>query len=108
RPKSAERPGLISILPQKEVFSMKKVFIDPGHGGSDSGAVGNGLKEKDLTLAIAKECEKVLKSEYEGVTVKMSRTGDTYPTLSARTNAANSWNADLFISIHINAGGGTG
>jgi len=87
---------------------VKKVFIDPGHGGSDPGAVGNGLKEKDLTLAIAKECEKVLKSEYEGVTVKMSRTGDTYPSLSTRASAANSWGADLFVSVHINAGGGTG
>ena len=87
---------------------MKKVFLDPGHGGSDPGAVGNGLKEKNLTLSIAKECEKVLKSEYEGVTVKMSRTGDAYPSLSTRASAANSWGADLFVSVHINAGGGTG
>lgn len=85
---------------------MAKVFIDAGHGGSDPGAVGNGLKEKNLTLAIAKECEKVLKSA--GVQVKMSRTGDTYPSLSARCQAANSWGADLFVSVHINAGGGTG
>ena len=41
---------------------MAKIFIDAGHGGSDSGAVANGLKEKNLTLAIAKECEKVLKA----------------------------------------------
>ena len=85
-----------------------KVFIDPGHGGSDSGAVANGLKEKDLTLAIALECRRVLLEEYEGVEVKMSRTGDTYPSLSARTNAANAWDADYYLSIHINAGGGTG
>jgi len=87
---------------------VKKVFLDPGHGGSDPGAAANGLKEKNLTLAIARECEKVLKSEYEGVAVKMSRTGDTYPSLSARASAANSWGADLFVSVHINAGGGTG
>src|SRR5690606_41103646 len=80
-------------------FLMAKVFIDAGHGGSDSGAVANGLKEKDLTLAIAKECEKALKAA--GVQVKMSRTGDTYPSLSARCQAANSWGADLFVSIHI-------
>jgi len=85
---------------------MAKVFLDPGHGGSDPGAVANGLKEKNLTLAIAKECASVLKAS--GVTVKMSRTGDTYPSLSARCQAANSWGADLFVSIHINAGGGTG
>jgi len=85
---------------------MAKVFIDPGHGGSDPGAVANGLKEKNLTLAIAKECAKVLRAA--GEQVKMSRTGDTYPSLSARCQAANSWGADLFVSVHINAGGGTG
>ena len=85
---------------------MAKVFIDAGHGGSDPGAVGNGLKEKNLTLAIAKECEKVLKAD--GVQVKMSRTGDTYPSLGERCRMANAWGADLFVSIHINAGGGTG
>src|SRR5690554_4010212 len=86
----------------------KKVFLDPGHGGSDPGAVANGLKEKDLTLKIAKAAEKYLKEKYEGVTVKMSRTGDSYPSLSARAKAANDWGADYFVSIHINAGGGTG
>jgi len=85
-----------------------KIFIDPGHGGRDPGAVANGLREKDLTLAIAKECNRVLNEEYEGVQTKMSRTGDTYPSLSARTKAANDWGADYFVSIHINAGGGTG
>lgn len=85
-----------------------KIFIDPGHGGSDPGAVANGLREKDLTLVIAKECNRVLNEEYEGVQTKMSRTGDTYPSLSARTKAANDWGADYFVSIHINAGGGTG
>ena len=85
---------------------MAKVFIDAGHGGGDSGAVGNGLKEKDLTLAIAKECAKVLRAA--GVQVKMSRTGDTYPSLGERCRMANNWGADLFVSVHINAGGGTG
>ena len=86
----------------------KKVFLDPGHGGSDPGAVANGLKEKDLTLKIAKAAEKYLKEKYEGITVKMSRTGDSNPSLSARAKAANDWGADYFVSIHINSGGGTG
>lgn len=46
--------------------------------------------------------------DYKDVSVKMSRTGDTYPSLSARTKAANEWAADIFLSIHINAGGRTG
>lgn len=86
----------------------KKIFIDPGHGGSDPGAVGNGLKEKDLTLAIALECRKVLANEYTGHLIKMSRTTDATVSLVQRTNAANAWGADFFLSIHINAGGGTG
>lgn len=87
---------------------MLKLFIDPGHGGNDPGAVGNGLKEKDLTLAIALETRRVLLTEYEGVQVKMSRDKDTTVSLKARTDAANAWKASFFLSIHINAGGGTG
>lgn len=86
---------------------MVKVYIDAGHGGSDPGAVGNGLKEKDLTLKLAKKVEALLKN-YQDVQTKMSRTGDTYPSLSDRTNEANEWVADFFYSIHINAGGGAG
>ena len=87
---------------------MFKLFLDPGHGGSDPGAVGNGIREKDITLKIATKIREFLLNEYSNVSVLMSRTGDTYPTLSDRTNAANSWGANYFLSIHINAGGGTG
>lgn len=87
---------------------MVKIFIDPGHGGSDPGAVGNGLQEKNLTLQIAKRIESILKNEYTGATVKLSRTGDQTLSLKQRTDMANKWGADYFVSIHINAGGGTG
>jgi len=86
----------------------KKVFLDPGHGGSDSGAVANGLKEKDLTLKIALATEKYLKEKYQDVSVKLSRRTDKKISLSARADMANEWRADFFVSIHINAGGGTG
>ncbi|WP_232732099.1 N-acetylmuramoyl-L-alanine amidase [Bacillus sp. mrc49] len=86
---------------------MTKIFIDRGHGGRDPGAVGNGLREKDITLKIGKRIRDIL-AEYEKVTVKMSRTSDTFLSLSDRTKAANKWGADIFLSIHINAGGGTG
>lgn len=85
-----------------------KIFIDPGHGGNDAGAGGNGLQEKDVTLKIALETRRILVEEYEGVTVKMSREKDATVSLNQRTNAANNWNAAFFLSIHINAGGGTG
>ena len=86
---------------------MVKFYLDPGHGGSDPGAVGNDLLEKVLTLKIAKRVETLL-TAYQDVHTKMSRTGDTYPSLSDRTNEANSWGADYFISFHINASGGSG
>ncbi len=86
----------------------KIIVIDPGHGGSDPGAQGNGLREKDLTLNISKRIRKYLEDNYEGIKVLMTRTNDKYLTLSQRAQFANSKSADLFISIHINAGGGTG
>lgn len=87
---------------------MVKIFLDPGHGGEDSGAVGNGLLEKNLTLQIATRIKNILLVEYNNVEVKMSRTSDVYVALADRTNAANAWDADFLLSVHINAGGGTG
>jgi len=111
-PKYPEK--LISVIEQydltkydKEVINVVKIFIDPGHGGTDPGAAGNGLKEKDLTLAISKRIESKLK-DYEGVQVKLSRTTDQTVSLKQRTDMANSWGADYLMSVHINAGGGKG
>ena len=83
-----------------------KVYLDPGHGGSDSGAVGNGLQEKNLTLDIALRTRTLLQAR--GATVRMSRTSDIARSLDWRVQDANAWGANLFVSIHINAGGGTG
>lgn len=85
---------------------MSKVYIAPGHGGADPGAIGNGFKEKDLNLAIGKYCAEYLKAQ--GITVKMSRTKDVDPGLNNRAREANAWGADLVCEIHINAGGGDG
>jgi N-acetylmuramoyl-L-alanine amidase len=87
---------------------MVKIFIDPGHGGSDPGAVGNGISEKNITLQIANQIHQILLSEYQNVSVRMSRTTDQTVSLNARTSAANSWGADFYLSVHINSGGGTG
>lgn len=87
--------------------SNKVVVLDPGHGGSESGAVGNGLLEKNLNLKIAKYCKEELE-QYSGVTVQMTRTTDVYVGLEERVNIAKSYGADYFVSIHINAGGGVG
>lgn len=87
---------------------MKKIFIDPGHGGSDSGAVGNGLQEKDITLKIALKVKAMLAETYNGYSIKMSRTTDKTVSLHERTRMANNWGAHYLLSIHVNAGGGTG
>ncbi|MCE5169414.1 N-acetylmuramoyl-L-alanine amidase [Paenibacillus profundus] len=84
---------------------MKKVWIDAGHGGRDSGAVGNGVKEKDIALRVATETVKRLERDYDGVKCDLSRSTDIYLTLSERTNKANAAGADFLISIHCNAGG---
>jgi N-acetylmuramoyl-L-alanine amidase len=86
---------------------MIKFFIDPGHGGIDWGAIGNGLKEKDLTLDISRKIQFYLLM-YKDVEVKLSRTKDMTLSLKQRTDMANKWGADFLYSIHINAGGGHG
>lgn len=85
---------------------MAKIYIDPGHGGSDPGAMGGGLIEKVWALFVALELARLLRSE--GHTVRLSRTSDATVGLNARSADANRWGADLFISIHFNAGGGFG
>lgn len=77
-------------------------MLDAGHGGKDSGAIGFGLKEKDLTLTIAKKIGKLL-GEYEGVQVFYTRTDDRFLELTERAALANKAKVDFFQSIHINA-----
>jgi N-acetylmuramoyl-L-alanine amidase len=94
-----------SILEEraKEIERVKRVVIDPGHGGSDPGAIGpRGLLEKDVVLDIAKRLGHILRKRY-GIEVFFTRERDIYVPLEERTAIANSKNADLFISIHVNA-----
>lgn len=83
-----------------------RVFIGVGHGGSDPGAVKNGLKEKNLNLAIALACQDELARH--GVLVKMSRKKDENDPLTDEIKECNSFNPDLAVDIHNNAGGGDG
>lgn len=78
------------------------VVLDPGHGGSDPGASGNGLREKDLTLKIAQYAKQELE-KYAGVTVYLTRSSDSYVGLKDRATYAKSVNADIFVSLHINS-----
>lgn len=82
---------------------VKILVLDPGHGGTDPGAVGNGLLEKVLTLDISNRIKNYLEMYYEGVTIYLTRTTDKTMSLSERTNFANAKGADYLASIHINA-----
>lgn len=82
---------------------MVKLYLDPGHGGTDPGATGNGIKEKDIVLILARKIRDILLKNYKNIEVKMSRDSDVFISLDARTKEANTWNADAFLSIHVNA-----
>ena len=81
---------------------MVKIFLDAGHGGKDLGAIGNGLHEKDVALDITLRIEQKLQA-YQNVDIKLSRNKDKFLTLSERTDMANVWGADCFLSLHLNA-----
>jgi N-acetylmuramoyl-L-alanine amidase len=81
-------------------LGVTRVVIDPGHGGHDPGARGNGISEAGLVLEIATRLEALLKKQ--NVEVVLTRRGDTYLTLDERTALANKSEADLFLSIHAN------
>lgn len=85
---------------------MAKVFLSAGHGGSDPGAVANGLKEKDINLQVMLACNEVLIAH--GVQTVCSRTGDENDSVSEEVREANASGAALAVSFHANAGGGHG
>jgi N-acetylmuramoyl-L-alanine amidase len=80
--------------------SLPTVVIDPGHGGRDSGAVNNGLREKDLTLDTALRLERHLREE--GFPVVLTRRDDRFLELFERAQIANGIRRALFVSIHFN------
>lgn len=80
---------------------MLKVFLDYGHGGEDPGAVAGAYKEKDIALAIGKRVKYHL--ERHNLKVVESREGDTNPSLTERSNKANSNYVDVAVSLHCNS-----
>jgi len=88
---------------KKQRTSIDVVCIDPGHGGSDLGAVGAGsTKEKDITLKVSNKLKKILEMEL-GIRVIMTRESDVEMALDSRVAKANNQNAQLFLSIHVNS-----
>lgn len=79
------------------------VVIDAGHGGHDHGAIDNGVREKDINLAVAKRLASLIKKKLKSINVVMTRDDDTFVSLQERANIANNNKGDLFISIHTNS-----
>lgn len=86
----------------KKSGKTKIVVLDAGHGGADTGAIGNGLKEKDLTLQIVKAAKSYFDKD-PNFKVYYTRLTDKTLTLISRSDFANKLNADVFVSIHINS-----
>lgn len=82
---------------------MKTIVLSAGHGGSDPGAVGNGLRESDLNLTICLACRDYLNNNYTGHQLILPRNKDVYVSLPARRNLTQNEGADLYVSMHNNA-----
>jgi N-acetylmuramoyl-L-alanine amidase len=99
----AEKSAAVKERKPSGKYSIRAVVLDAGHGGRDPGAVGRRLrlKERDLTLSIAKKIKGIL--EDNGIRVVMTRSDDTFIPLRDRPRIANSSGADIFVSVHVNA-----
>ena len=83
-----------------------KITLDPGHGGHDPGACGpTNLEEADVTLSISKMLAENLNRL--GLSTKLTRSSDVFIELSDRCDIANDWEADYFVSVHLNCNGST-
>lgn len=83
-------------------LGVSRIVIDPGHGGHDPGAAGNGVSEAELVLDVALRLEKLLQRQ-SGTQVVLTRRTNDFVSLPERTAIANRESADLFLSIHANA-----
>ena len=92
---------IVPAVIKKHAAGKKYVVIDAGHGGTDYGAIRNGINEKDITLDISKRVQAGL--EKKGYNVAMTRTDDTYVSLQDRVEFSEIFNPDIFVSIHVNS-----
>lgn len=102
---SNKKDDTIEIVTRRDPnipYNDKTIVIDPGHGGTDPGAISpNGIKEKDVNLPLALKAQ--ISLEALGYDVIMTRSDDTTLALKDRVNIANRNNADIFVSIHHNS-----
>jgi N-acetylmuramoyl-L-alanine amidase len=96
-------PAALTEQKSKPLPGIRKVVLDPGHGGKDPGAIGpGGMTEKEIVLSVARKLANKLEKEM-GIEAVLTRTDDRFIPLEDRTAIANAREADLFISLHMNA-----
>ncbi len=100
-PQTPEHEIIVPAVVKKHTAGKKYVVIDAGHGGTDYGAIRNGINEKDITIDISKRVQAGL--EKKGYNVAMTRTDDTYVSLQDRVEFSEIFNPDIFVSIHVNS-----
>ncbi len=105
KPDAPIKASLVNNMASQLGLTVQRVFIDAGHGGKDPGTSHNKILERLITLDVAMDLGKLLQAN--GMEVIYSRTKDKSVKLSDRTKMANSVNADLFVSIHVNANDNT-
>ncbi|MDE5902695.1 MAG: N-acetylmuramoyl-L-alanine amidase, partial [Muribaculaceae bacterium] len=97
---------MVAGLPAGALAAQTKDFVvvlDAGHGGKDHGAIDNGVKEKDINLAVALRLGELIKKKLKNTKVVYTRDDDTFVSLQGRADIANKAKGDLFISIHTNS-----
>lgn len=98
----APKKAIAPVTPViKKPTGVKRIVIDAGHGGTDYGAIRNGINEKDITLDVSKRVEALLKKQ--GYQVTMTRTNDIYVSLADRVAISEKVAPDIFVSIHVNS-----
>src|SRR5207247_5948670 len=106
-----KEPPIAEAPTQPGARRVRRVVLDPGHGGHDPGAIGaGGLREKDVALDVAHRAAPLVAREL-GISTLLTRDSDVSVPLDERVARANAFGADLFVSIHCNAseqGGGRG
>ncbi len=99
-----ESPDSTVSLARQLGLSVKRIVIDPGHGGKDPGCYfSEAIREKDIVLDLAKRLKKKIEGRLLGCEVLLTRMNDLFVPLDERTAFANVKKADLFISLHVNA-----
>ncbi|HXC92608.1 MAG TPA: N-acetylmuramoyl-L-alanine amidase [Geobacteraceae bacterium] len=104
-PEAPKEPPAIKPAPRQKIKpgKIRRIVVDPGHGGKDPGAIGHGgLQEKDVVLSMGLILARKLKDEL-GIDAVMTRSTDVFIELQERTAIANQVGADLFVSLHANA-----